>query len=65
MSWATKLLSPHLPAGKGYAALVIDGKVYVGRFHITAWDLAGKKGVEQFYGSAEIDAAGKVVRLFK
>ncbi|TWT30555.1 tRNA nuclease WapA precursor [Thalassoglobus neptunius] len=55
---------PHLPAGK-YPALVIDGEVYVGRMHITAWELAGKKGVEQFYGFAEIDAAGKVVSLFK
>jgi hypothetical protein len=54
---------PHSPAGT-YTALVVDGKVYVARFHIVAWELAGKKGTIQFYGSAEIDAAGKVVRLF-
>ena len=58
------VVAPHLPAGT-YTALVIDGKVYVARMHISAWELAGKKGVEQFYGSAEIDAAGKVVRLFQ
>lgn len=32
---------PHLPAGT-YCALVVDGKVYVARFHITCWELAGK-----------------------
>ena len=58
------VVTPHLPAGVR-AALVIDGKVYAARMHIQAWELAGKKGVEQFYGFAEIDAAGKVVRLIK
>jgi len=58
------IVSSHLPAGK-YAALVIDGKVYVARMHIVAWELAGKRGVETFYGFAEIDAFGKVVSLFK
>ncbi len=56
--------SPHLPAGT-YTALVVDGRVYVARMHITAWELAGKTGTEEFYGSAEIDATGRVVRLFK
>lgn len=56
--------TPNLPAGVR-AALVVDGKVYVARFHLQAWKLAGKKGVEQFYGFAEIDAAGKVLRLIK
>lgn len=55
---------PYLPAGT-YTAPVVDGKVYVARMHISAWELAGKQGVEQFYGFAEIDAAGKVVRLIK
>jgi len=51
-----------LPAGV-CPALVIDGKVYVGRMHDVAWELAGQKGVVQFYGHEEIDAAGNVVRL--
>ncbi len=55
---------PNLPAGT-YAALVVDGQVYVARMHITAWELAGSTGTEQFYGSAAIDSAGQVVRLFK
>jgi len=55
---------PHLPAGT-YCALVVDGKVYVARMHIICWELAGKQGNIQFYGSAQIDAAGTVVRLFK
>jgi len=45
--------------------LVVDGKVYVARMHIAAWELAGRQGNNTFYGFAEIDAAGKVVRLFK
>jgi hypothetical protein len=52
------LAGPPAPAGK-YPALVIDGKAYVGRMHTVAWELAGKNGVEQFYGFAEIDTAGK------
>lgn len=58
------VVSPYLKAGT-YTALVVDGVVYVARMHISAWELAGKQGVEQFYGFAEIDAAGKVVRLFR
>jgi hypothetical protein len=58
------ITSPHLPAGVR-PALVIDGKVYVARKHSEAWALAGKRGVEQFYGFAEIDATGKVARLIK
>ncbi len=58
------ITSPNLPAGT-YTALIVDGQVYVARFHLIAWELAGKKGVEQFYGFAEIDAAGNIVKLFK
>ena len=58
------VVSTHLKAGT-YTALVVDGKVYVARMHISAWELAGKQGVELFYGFAEIDASGNVVRLFK
>ena len=57
-------VAPNLPAGK-YTALVVDGEVYVARMHSVAWEMAGKKGVDQFYGFAEIDASGKVIRLFK
>ena len=55
----------HLPKPGTYAALVVDGQTYVARFHIDAWALAGRKGAEEFYGFAEIDEFGKVVRLFK
>ena len=55
---------PHLPAGQ-YCALVINGRVYVARHHIDAFSLAGRKGADEFYGFAEIDAFGKVIRLFK
>ena len=58
------VVSAHLPAGR-FTALVVDGQVYVARMHNVAWELAGRKGVEQFYGFCEIDALGKVVRLFK
>ena len=58
------ITSPYLPAGT-YPALVINGQVYVARFHVTAWELAGKKGCEQFYGFATINTAGAVVSLFK
>ena len=58
------VVSAHLPAGR-FPALVVDGQVYVARMHNVAWELAGRKGVEQFYGFCEIDALGKVVRLFK
>ena len=57
-------VAPHLPAGS-YTALVVNGKVYVARMHDVAWELAGRKGVTEFYGYCEIDVAGKVVRLFK
>ena len=48
-----------------YTALVVDGVVYVARMHMVAWSLAGAKGNEESYGFAEIDEAGKVVRLFR
>ena len=56
----------NVEVGEGISSpVVVDGKVYVARMHISAWELAGKKGVQQFYGFAEIDAAGKVVRFIK
>jgi len=58
------VVSAHLPAGK-YTALVVDGQVYVARMHNVALELAGRKGATQFYGFCEIDATGKVIRLFK
>jgi hypothetical protein len=56
--------SPHLPAGVR-PALVVDGQVYVARMHNVAWELAGRTGTVEFYGFAEIDAAGRVVRLIQ
>lgn len=54
----------HLPAGD-FCALVVDGRVYVARMHNVAWELAGRTGNVEFYGSATIDATGRVVRLFQ
>jgi hypothetical protein len=53
------------PLGAGtYPALVVNGTVYVARFHVLAWEAAGK-GAEIFYGLATIDAAGNVINLAK
>ncbi|MCL6504959.1 MAG: hypothetical protein K6T86_19960, partial [Pirellulales bacterium] len=54
----------HLPAGD-FCALVVNGQVYVARMHDVAWELAGKPRNIQFYGSAQIDAAGRIVRLYR
>ena len=61
---STAVVAPHLPAGT-YPALVVDGTVYVARFHHVAWALAGRTGVETFYGFATVNAAGKVLELIK
>ncbi len=61
---AQAITPPHLPAGT-YCAIVVDGKVYVARMHTTCWELADKSVNIQFYGSAQIDAAGTVGRLFQ
>lgn len=55
---------PGLPAGT-YTALIIDDTVYVARMHMVCWQMAGRQGTEQFYGFAEIDNTGKVLRLFQ
>lgn len=55
---------PYLRAGT-YPALVVDGKIYVARMHLLAWELADRQGVEQFYGFAEIDATGTTLRLYR
>ena len=57
------IVAPNLGAGT-YTAIVINGQVYVARFHFVAYQLAGGTGVETFYGFATIDAAGKVIKLF-
>ena len=44
-----------------WPAIMVNGQVYVARFHCIAWELAGKRGVETKYGFATIDAAGKVL----
>jgi len=61
---AQAVVAPGLGAGT-YPALIIDGVPYIARFHIVAWELAGKTGVETFYGAATIDAAGRVIKLIK
>jgi len=43
-----------------YPALIVDGTVYVARFHNIAWQAAGY-GAETKYGMAIIDAAGIVI----
>ena len=43
-----------------YPALIVDGTVYVARFHNVAWQ-AANYGTETKYGMAIIDAAGKVI----
>jgi hypothetical protein len=49
-------------AGK-WPAIMKDGKVYVHRFHVEANKMAngGLIGPEDFYGMAELDAAGNVI----
>jgi len=47
-----------------YPALVVNGTVYVARFHNVAWQLAGY-GTETFYGLATIDALGRVISLIR
>jgi RHS repeat-associated protein len=57
----TAVTTPFLPEGI-HAAIMINGTVYVARFHNLAWDLAGRCGQIQIYGMVEIDKAGKVIR---
>jgi len=56
--------APNLPAGT-FTALVVDGQVYVARFHSVGWQLAGRTGNVQYSGWAEIDGAGRILRLFQ
>ncbi len=59
----TAVVGPGLGAGT-YPALLIDGVVYVHRFHVLAAELAGGAsacGTVQKYGMAVIDATGKVI----
>jgi RHS repeat-associated protein len=59
----TAVVGPGLGAGT-YPALLIDGVVYVHRFHVLAAELAGGAaacGTVQKYGMAIIDAGGTVI----
>ena len=58
---STAVVATGLGAGT-YPALVVNGTVYVARFHNVAWQLAGY-GTETFYGLATIDALGRVISL--
>jgi hypothetical protein len=44
-----------------HPAIVVEGVVYVARFHVIAWGLAGQAATQQGYGMAVIDSAGKVL----
>ncbi|MDA1054788.1 MAG: hypothetical protein O3C40_30545 [Planctomycetota bacterium] len=61
---STAVVAPGLGAGT-YPALVVNGTVYVARFHNIAWQLAGATGTETFYGFATITASGQVINLIK
>lgn len=52
-------MQPGLSAGT-YPALLVNGTVYVARFHSIAWEMAGKLP-DQKYGMVVIDAAGRVL----
>ena len=56
----TAVVAEGLGAGS-YPALLINGTVYVGRFHEIAWQLAGRAEPIAKYGIAIIDATGKVI----
>ncbi|NOX55757.1 MAG: hypothetical protein GXP27_15210, partial [Planctomycetes bacterium] len=43
-----------------WPAVLVEGKVYVARFHAEAWRLAGR-GPVQKYGMVVLDAAGRVL----
>ena len=47
-----------------YPAIIVNGVVYIARFHNIAWR-AAKCGEETFYGMATIDAGGKVIAIMK
>jgi RHS repeat-associated protein len=53
------VVSPGLGAGV-WPALLVNGTVYVARFHQVAWEMANH-GEVQKYGMVIIDAAGKVI----
>jgi len=47
-------------AGVWYPALLVNGTVFVARFHAVAWEMASN-GQVQKYGMVMLDAAGKVI----
>ena len=57
---AQAVVAPGLSSG-AYPALLINGTVYVARFHDIAWRMAGRAEPVAKYGIAIIDATGKVV----
>ena len=61
----TAVVAPGLTPGVAYPALLIDGTVYVARFHAVAYELAGGAaacGTVQKYGMVILDATGKVIQ---
>ena len=53
------VVAPGLGAGV-WPALMVNGTVYVARFHVVAWEMA-QHAQETKYGMVIIDAAGKVI----
>lgn len=54
------VVAPGLGAGS-YPGLLINGTVYVARFHEIAWQMAGRAEPIAKYGIAIVDATGKVI----
>lgn len=54
------VVAPGLGAGS-YPGLLINGTVYVARFHEIAWQVAGRAEPIVKYGIAIVDATGKVI----
>ncbi len=54
------IVAPGLGAGP-WPALVVNGRVFVARFHDLAWQASGR-GFVQAYGAVVIDSTGKVIR---
>ncbi len=57
---STAVVAEGLGAGS-YPAILVNGTVYVARFHEIAWQLAGRAEPIVKYGIAIIDATGKVI----
>jgi RHS repeat-associated protein len=55
------VVAPGLGAGT-YPALMVNGTIYVARFHAVCWEMAGGAGTVQIYGIATVGPTGIVIR---